>query len=113
MTRFTREARLELLEAIRGGLTLVDACETTGLAVDTVKGWLKRGRRESETEYAVFVEAVDRAREDAAAAEMSVAEFRAHLNAAVASWVGAGDEGLDRIAPRGRLVAGLRSVRPV
>jgi hypothetical protein len=83
VTRFHPETCERLLDAIRAGLSLADACSATGVSLNTVKGWLKRGRREDGTDYAAFSADVDQARADAAAAEMGLLEFRAHLNAAV------------------------------
>lgn len=83
MRRFTPEVRAALLAHIRTGSTLADACEVTGLSVNTAKTWLRRGRREITGDYADFVAAIDQAREAAATAEMTGNEFQAHLAAAV------------------------------
>lgn len=82
-TFFTPETRGELLAQIRSGMGYGAACESIGLSVNTGKGWLRRGRQEPDTEYGTFAQAVDAAREAAAAAEMTDAEFKAHLNTAV------------------------------
>lgn len=83
VTRFTAEARGGVLQGLYGGLTLVEACGRAGVPVKTVKGWLTRGRAESETAYATFAQAVDEARDVAARADMALPEFRGHLNKAV------------------------------
>src|SRR4051812_29121187 len=83
VTRFTAEVRDELLEELRGGQALTDACELHGLSVDTVKGWLKRGRGEDDTDYSAFARAVEDARRMAAETEMTPDEFRGHVAAAV------------------------------
>jgi hypothetical protein len=81
--KFTPQTRALLLAGLRTGLTLAEACSDVAVAPDTVKFWLKRGRREAGTDYAQFAEAVDLAREAAATATMDENEFRAHVNAAV------------------------------
>lgn len=81
--RFTPEIRGDLLAQVRSGMAFNDACDSIGLSVNTGKGWLRRGRQEPGTEYAAFAQAVDKAREAAAAAEMTDAEFQSHLNTAV------------------------------
>lgn len=83
MTKFTPEARALVLGAMRAGLSLTDACTQADLSENTVKGWLKRGRSGSDSDYAAFAAAVDEARESAATAAMDVDEFMEHLNSAV------------------------------
>ena len=82
-SRFTPETRAALLASLRDGSTLTEACHDAFIAENTVKTWLKRGRREDDTEFSAFAVAVDEAREAAAASVMDDAEFRAHLNRAV------------------------------
>ena len=82
-TLFTAELRGELLAQIRSGMGFAEACESVGLSVNTGKGWLRRGRQNPGTEYAAFADAVDQARDAAAAAEMTTAEFQSHVNTAV------------------------------
>lgn len=81
--KWSPAARAELIGLTRAGLTLVDACARAGLSENTVKSWLKRGRKEVGTDYADFADALDRARAEAADALMDEDEFMAHLNKAV------------------------------
>jgi hypothetical protein len=64
-------ARVEL------GVSFEEAATAAGLKVDTVKGWLARGRREDAGEYADFAAAVAAARAvaRAAPAPMDAAEL--------------------------------------
>jgi len=80
---FTTETRGQLLASVRAGMGFKEACESIGLSVNTGKGWLSRGRQHPGTEYSAFADAVDQAREAAAAAEMTTAEFQSHVNTAV------------------------------
>ena len=64
-SKFTDECRSALLERIRIGVSLPDACRAAGVRHKTVKGWLTRGRREGDGEYAWFTLDVERAREEA------------------------------------------------
>ena len=82
-TLFTAELRGELLAQVRSGMGFAEACESVGLSVNTGKGWLRRGRQNPGTEFAAFADAVDQARDAAAAAEMTTAEFQSHVNTAV------------------------------
>ena len=74
-----------LIGAIRTGLALSDACADVGPSQNTVRTWLKRGRKEAGTgtDYDMFAAAVAQARADASAAEMDRIEFLGHLNAVV------------------------------
>lgn len=81
--RFTPEARGAILQNLYAGLTLAESAERAGLPPQTLRNWLTRGRGEAGTEHAAFVTAVDEARDVAAAAPMSSAEFRGCLNRAV------------------------------
>ena len=71
------------MQGLYAGLTLSEAVGHAGLPVQTVKNWLTRGRSEIGTEYAGFAVAVDAARDAAARAVMSDAEFQGALNRAV------------------------------
>lgn len=86
-SKFSPEARGSVLQGLYGGLTLSESIERAGLAEQTVKNWLNRGRkdlsRSVESEHATFAVAVDEARDVASAAEMTLEEFRGHLNRAV------------------------------
>jgi hypothetical protein len=61
-SRFGPYTRGQIVGAVSTGATLADAARHAGVPVDTAKCWLRRGRRESGTEYAEFVEAVEAAR---------------------------------------------------
>ncbi len=80
---FTPRARGSVLQGLYAGLTLVESIERAGLAEQTVKGWLTRGRQDPDSEHGRFAAAVDEARDVAARADMTLAEFRGHLNRAV------------------------------
>jgi hypothetical protein len=64
-TKFTSEVRGALIERTAAGVSLADACRAVGVREATVKGWLTRGRRESQGEYVDFARAIERAREAA------------------------------------------------
>ena len=60
-------ARLEeagglLVELVAAGLSLPDACSQAEVPINTVKTWLKRGRREDDGRYSEFAAAIDAAR---------------------------------------------------
>lgn len=61
------------------GVSLADAAHSEGAAPDTVKGWLRRGRREGTGHYGDFAAAVEKARERAPdrSAPMDEDELRA------------------------------------
>lgn len=82
---FTPENRGAVLQGVRAGLTIGEAAERAGLASQTVRNWLSAGRAEDGTgsPHALFAEAVDEAREEAATSELSESEFHATLNRAV------------------------------
>lgn|GEM_PF-4575624 len=63
-TKFTPENRDGILELLADGLSLKDASREVGVREKTVKGWLTRGRKEEDGEYAEFAAAVDSAREE-------------------------------------------------
>ena len=44
------------------GLSLEDACREAGIALNTVKTWLKRGRREVSGPYGAFARSIEAAR---------------------------------------------------
>jgi transposase-like protein len=81
--RFNPETRADLIAEVRSGSTFTAACESIGLSTATARTWMARGRKEHDTEYAIFAHAIDEAREAAATADMTDAEFLSHLSAAV------------------------------
>lgn len=64
-TRFTPETRAALLQSFAAGCTIGDAAKAVKppLATKTLRSWLARGRRESDTDYARFVLDVEKARQ--------------------------------------------------
>ena len=80
---FTEEVAERLVGLVSDGLSTADACQQAGVAVETCRHWLKRGRREVDTPYAHFAAEVDRARREAALASMDDDDFVAHINRAV------------------------------
>jgi hypothetical protein len=62
-SKFTPENRGALIRATVADRPLRDTCQELGLHHDTVRGWLKRGRREQSGPYFEFALAVDLARE--------------------------------------------------
>lgn len=82
-SRFTPETRGAVLQALYSGLSLSESADQAGLPVQTLKNWLTRGRRETDTDYSAFATAVDEARDVAARAPMSEREFRGYVNRAV------------------------------
>jgi hypothetical protein len=64
-SKFTPEVRGALLDLLADGLVLKDACRETEVREKTVKGWLTRGRKEDDGDYAEFAAAVDASRQDA------------------------------------------------
>lgn len=64
-TKFTPENRGALIERTAAGVSLPDACRAADLRLTTVKGWITRGRRETDGPYAEFVAAIEQARQEA------------------------------------------------
>jgi transposase-like protein len=102
--------------AMRSGVSLEAAAEAEGVAATTVRGWLRRGRRESDGLFAEFV----RAAQPPADGEgpMTVEEAEAHLVSvirekrsvtAIVAWLRlhgqdqmpAGDDPLEAFMPAG------------
>lgn len=82
VSRFTPEARGHLVSAVRAGLSLPDACREIELAPDTAKGWMARGRRESQTDYSDFADQVEAARTAAQARPLDEEDLVALLERA-------------------------------
>jgi len=83
-TRFGPTICGSIVQSVRGGLTIAESAARAGVAAQTVRHWLSRGRSEDgDTPHAVFAAAVDDARAAAAHAPMSDREFRGHLAKAV------------------------------
>jgi IS30 family transposase len=68
-SKFTAENRGAILDLLADGISLRDACREVGINEKTVKGWLTRGRKEGDGDYAEFAVAVDASRQEAAEAE--------------------------------------------
>ena len=47
-SKFTPEARGEVVERTAAGVSLADVCRAVGVREKTVKGWITRGRQEPE-----------------------------------------------------------------
>lgn len=60
-SRFS-EVRDDLIAAVKAGTTIGDAARAVEIAESTVRGWLKQGRRDPESQYAGFAQAIDEAR---------------------------------------------------
>ena len=64
--RFGKAPCEAVTEHLAAGCTLREAAEASGLRFETVRTWLKRGRKEDSGAYADFADQVDEARERAA-----------------------------------------------
>ena len=62
-SKFVPEHREGLIERTAQGVSLADACRAEALRLNTVKGWLRRGRQEGEGEYADFARAIREAQQ--------------------------------------------------
>ncbi len=85
-SKFMPEIRAALVELFAAGATVDEAARGCELRPKTVSGWLTRGRREGDGEYADFARAVDLGREkarEAAANALTPEEFKQHLAKAV------------------------------
>jgi hypothetical protein len=60
-SRFS-EVRESLIAAVESGTTIGDAARAADVAEATVRGWLREGRRDPESRYAAFAQAIDAAR---------------------------------------------------
>ena len=67
------------------GVSLSDAAKATDVRLNTVKDWLKKGRRDPQGAYGEFARAIDEARQDAQENQgaMSREEFDVHLAKAI------------------------------
>jgi hypothetical protein len=64
-SKFTPEVRSALVERTAAGVSLADSCRAESLRLNTVKGWLSRGRQEPEGVYGDFARAIGEARKAA------------------------------------------------
>jgi hypothetical protein len=64
-SKFTPEIRGALVERTAAGVSLADSCRAVGLRLNTVKGWLSRGRQERDGVYGDFARAIREARKAA------------------------------------------------
>ncbi len=84
-SRFTAPNRADVVARIEAGASLGDAARAIGISPDTLKSWVRRGRK-GEEPYDEFVEAIEAARvRHADQPPMSRAEFQKRLDAAVRS----------------------------
>jgi hypothetical protein len=82
-SKFTPESRAVILAQLRAGGSLAGACRDIGVRLKTAEGWLTRGRREPDGDYADFADAVEAARAEHDRAVLSPDEFDKHLAKAV------------------------------
>jgi hypothetical protein len=82
-TKFTPENRAVILSHLRTGGSLAGACRDIGVRLKTAEGWLTRGRREDDGDYAEFAASVEEARLAHERAGMNADEFDGHLAKAV------------------------------
>lgn len=84
-SKFAAEVRCGLIERTASGVSLPDAVRAVGVREATVKGWISRGRRDTDGEYAKFVSELDEAREAARVrpGPLSREEFELRLAEAV------------------------------
>ncbi len=84
-TKFTPEVRAMVVEHVAAGASVADAARRAGVREETLKGWLARGRREDLGPFATFAADVSEARRRAqqSPGQMSVAEWREHVERAV------------------------------
>jgi transposase-like protein len=61
-SKLTDEATERLVQSLRAGASIPDAAAFAGLSANTVKSWLRRGRREAGTPFARLAANVDAAR---------------------------------------------------
>jgi predicted transcriptional regulator len=73
---FRAEARAAIIARVELGQTFVEAAEAAGYKRATARGWLARGRRESDGDYAEFAAAVERARAAVGVEAMTPEEHR-------------------------------------
>lgn len=71
-SKFTPEARAKALECFRAGLSIPEVAKSIGVSEPTLKGWITRGRKETEGPYREFNAQVGEARESAKMAEAPV-----------------------------------------
>jgi transposase-like protein len=82
-SKFTPENRAVILAQLRSGGSLAGACRDVGVRLKTAEGWLTRGRRDDDGDYADFAQAVDEARVARQRAGLTPDEFEKHLSKAV------------------------------
>ena len=74
----------QLVGAMKAGLSLRDACRQVGVNENTARGWLRRGRQESEGPFADFAAAMEAARAvEAPFGPMTEKELKLHIWRAV------------------------------
>lgn len=80
-SKFNPEARAVLIGGIANGLTLEDAARAAGVGTQTVKTWLRRGRKEESGEFAEFARAVTESRDKALPEPLTEDEHRRLVSA--------------------------------
>jgi transposase len=71
-----------IAESLRVGLPIEVAADQAGVSASTVRGWLRRGKREPDSEFGAFARAAKPAAEGEDGA-MSVEEVEHHLTAVI------------------------------
>lgn len=85
-SKFTEENCAGFVDLVADGATTEEAARKLGIRAKTIKDWLTRGRRDGDGPYAEFAAAVEEARttySELHQAEMTEAELRGHVAAAV------------------------------
>jgi hypothetical protein len=73
---FRPEARAAIIARLELGMTFKESVEAAGIKIPTAQGWLARGKRESDGDYADFAAAVERAKASLGVEAMTAEEHR-------------------------------------
>lgn len=76
-SKFTRETKKKLLDAIRMGNYREPSCSYAGISVSTFYAWLDKGKKQKNGEFVEFLEAVTRA--EAEAELRMIAQWQAQI----------------------------------
>ena len=69
-SKFTPYNRAAVVAHLRRGGAMAEVCRDLDVRLKTAEGWLTRGRREEQGDYADFAEKVEAAREEARRANL-------------------------------------------
>lgn len=64
-SKFEQPARLKIVAAVGAGVSLADAARAADISPETLRGWVRRGRREPSGAYRDFADAIEEARAEA------------------------------------------------